>query len=122
MIRDTRQRASVSRALCSLAGLHDLWTHNAPTAGAVELGRPGPSLLSPGQRVLVGWAWDVWDSTGPGSTTVADAIRHLQPAQLAAVAELLTALAEGPDAVDRWLARYAPPALRLTTLTTTTAG
>lgn len=115
-MRHNRQRAAVCRALCSLAGLHDMWTHNAPTAGAVELGRPGPSLLSPGQRVLVGWAWDVWDSTGPGSVTVADAIRHLQPSQLAAVAELLTALAEGADAVDRWLGRYAPPALRLTPL------
>lgn len=119
MIRDTRQRASVCRALSALAGQPDAWTHFGPTDRAVELGRPGPSLLSPGQRVLVGWAWDVWDSTGPGSTTVADAIRHLQPAQLAAVAELLTALADSTEAVDLWLHRYAPPALRLTT---TTAG
>lgn len=112
--RDARQRAAVCRALCALAGRPDVWEPLGPTDAAAHLAL-APEL-SPGERVLIAWAWDVW--TGTGRALVADAIAHLDAARLLALAELLTALAtarrgdDGTKAVDEWLARYQPPTAR----------
>lgn len=106
--RDPRQRAAVCRALCALAGRPDVWAPSGPTDAAAQLVL-APEL-SPGERVLVEWAWDVWASTG--RARVADAIAHLDAARLLAVAELLTAMAQGVPAVDDWLLRYQPPVVR----------
>jgi hypothetical protein len=46
-------------------------------------------------------AWALWN--GRGTAQFGEVVQQLEPRVLVALAELLTAMANGSDAVDRWL-------------------
>lgn len=101
MVRDTAQRCAICRRLIQLAGLdaESLWTREGPTEKASAL-IFSPAKLDGPQAVLVRLAWDVW--SGSGGCRVVDLLHHLGD-NARAVGELVLALADGGDAIDRWL-------------------
>ena len=73
-------------------------------AGAEDAG-VGYVALAPATRVHLGLAWAVWDHSG--EATLADVLLFLKGEDLAAVGELLRAIALGPADVDIWLEVWA---------------
>lgn len=108
VFRDAAQITDVCRALCALAGQHNLWTHSGPTDRAVEWIDANP--LSTSQRVLFGIAWGIWG--GCGHVHFPDLVHHVDGPALKAVGALLMALAEDDEHLDAWLAAYGAPSVR----------
>jgi hypothetical protein len=101
MWRDDRQLADVCRTLLKSARLGDLWTDEAPTPQARTYYDAGGGPLSSGERVLVLFAFALWN--GENTRLPAADLLKLSGVRLALVGELLAAIARGDDAIDRWL-------------------
>lgn len=104
MFRDDRQRARVCQALCALVGFPSLWTDEGPSPRAKELLEADGGPLSHGEKVMLFTAWALWN--GRGGLTLTELVDTLDRDNLTAVGELLSAYAQGPDALDAWLAEY----------------
>ncbi len=104
MFRDDRQRARVCQALCALVGFPTFWTDAGPSPRVKELLEADGGPLSHGEKVMVFVAWALWNSRG--GLTIAELVDTLDRENLTAIGELLSALANGPAALDAWLAEY----------------
>jgi hypothetical protein len=107
IFRDAEQRAVVCRVLGEIVSLPGLWTAFGPTDRAKELLANRGSGLSAGQSVYFFIAWDLWDGSIPrfarGYTFRAIA-EIASGSYLRILGELLVAISEGADAVDKWVA------------------
>ncbi len=108
--RDARQRAAVCRTLLAQAGLQELWDERGPNWNAQRRIQREFRRLPRDAATLVLTCWAVWDGTGLAA--VSD-LFSLTGRNLAAVGELLNALAQGPPAVDAWVERWGSGALPL---------
>jgi len=97
MFRDDSQIREVADALCRRAGVPEWWGAG-DVGAAVEWLESGWDRNS--QRALVGVAFAVWNQHGDVPLS---ALVSLDSSNLSAVGRLLTAVAEGAVAVDRWL-------------------
>lgn len=103
--RDRRQKIAVCRTLLARSGLERFWSSDGPVLGEeLDLRRALATLPSDALKLLL-VCWALWDETG--ILAVSDLL-HLEAAELAAVGELLRSIAQGPDEIDGWLARWAP--------------
>lgn len=107
MFRDDRELAAVCQALCDrTTGLGACWTIAPPgiTARNRQLLRRNPH--SHGERLLYDLAWVLWN--GCRTPDLRELVHVLDRGHLAAVGELLTAIAFGPDGIEAWLDENAP--------------
>ena len=93
MFRDERQIGAVARVLLARVNRAEL----------VEADAPG---LWAGGRALLHLAFALWNGWPHGRMRE---LLALDAGKLAAVGELLTALAQGGAAVDGWLDEHGPP-------------
>lgn len=103
-LRDDHQRALVCRTLLRQVRRESLWTVAGPTEQARELFAQEGGALSAGERIILKLAWTIWGEDG--GVRVEDLFR-LKSDVCVRVSELIGAMAQGPDAVDAWLQRYA---------------
>lgn len=101
-MRNDDQTARACQALCDhLPALHGLWAPR-PTVQPTYFSRRG---ISPGERVVWELAWAFWNGW-EGKMRLCDLMR-LDAGNTRRVAELMLAVDEGPEGVDRWLERHA---------------
>lgn len=63
--------------------------------------------LSSSERALVLLAWVLWKTpTDPTKLKVSDLVGNLDDENLTLVGSLFLSMAQGPEAVDRWLDAY----------------
>ena len=112
MFKNEQQRAAVCDCLCAEARLRErMWTtqgpdgYPGPTKAAVQV-RSGKFPLSPGERKVVLAAWDIWN--GSGKVKVGDLMYGLDRHNLETLGSCLTAMANGPHAIDLWLLKHSP--------------
>jgi hypothetical protein len=96
------QRARTCRALLALVGAASRWTPSGPAPDARVA--PARSSEADAQRILA-LCWALWEGS---STLSVNELLRLDPVRLAAVGELLVALAGGARSIDEWLARWEP--------------
>lgn len=100
--RDDDQRLSVCRTLLRHSPeIADLWTVTGPTSEAVDLLDRDGGPLGSGERVLLLLGFAIW--SGTPSLAFRD-LFHLDSTRLHEVGSLLTAIALGPEQIDRWIA------------------
>lgn len=100
MFSDERQLAAVCRTLLASVRLENLWGEHEPTEDAAALLEADGGPLSSGERGVLLVAFALWN----GNTRLPfAAVLHLDSRRLVLMAELLLALASGPEAIDRWL-------------------
>lgn len=103
MLRDDKQACRALRVF--LGGtFHDvdsLWTDKGPTETALRYLKASP--LSHGEHLILQVAFDLWN--GRGGAKFSELMSVLDTSFLVLVFELATAVANGPDAVDAWIAR-----------------
>lgn len=100
MMRNDAQINAVCGAVCRRFGKPSLWRSYGPTELAVSWLESSP--LSSGERVLLLLAFAIYN--GEGGLTVGALLGTLSASHLSWVASLFSAIADGADAVDRWLA------------------
>ena len=101
MFRDDRQAGACCRALLARVNRGEWWGDDGrPTPEACELVEAGAGEVSAGERALLHLAFALWNGWEAGRLRE---LLSLDADNLAAVGELLTALALGPEAVDTWL-------------------
>jgi hypothetical protein len=96
------QQARVCMTLCRRAGKPTWWTSQGPTYEAEDT-RDGKAALSNGEECLLLMAWSVWNQNAGERLTMDRVLRVLDNDNTSTVGSLLMALAEGSDAVERWL-------------------
>jgi hypothetical protein len=101
MFRDRLQAARACRVLLRTLRLERLWTLEAPTAEAVDLLAMNGGPLSSGERVLLLAAFALWN--GDGSLKLVEVVQQLDVTPAHALCALISALKDGPEAVDAWL-------------------
>lgn len=109
IFKDAEQRGEVCRVLCEIVSLPGLWTAFGPTARARELLASKGSGLSAGQSVNFFIAWDLWDGSQPSFARgyTFRAIAEIASGKyLRILGELLSAVSDGFDGIDAWIARY----------------
>lgn len=102
--RSDDQRAAVARALLGLVRLERLWTSSGPTDEALELLAAGGGPLSGGQALMLRVAFDAWN--GEGGAPLGEILGRLDNRNLAAVGELVMALAMGGGEIDDWILKW----------------
>jgi len=100
--RDRGQRAQVCRALLAHIGLADAWTNDGPAIQSPADLRRALERLQPGALTLLLLCWAVWDET---ATLAFSDVFRLDPEQLWVVGDLLSSVSQGPEEIDRWIAR-----------------
>lgn len=100
--RDRRQRAQVCRALLARIGLADVWTNDGPAIQSPADLRRALDRVQPGALSLLLLCWAVWDETG--ILAFSDVFR-LDEEELGLVGDLLSSVSQGPEEIDRWIAR-----------------
>ncbi len=105
--RDRRQRAQVCRTLLARIGLADAWTNEGPAIESPADLRRALDRVPPGALTLLLLCWAVWDETA--ILAFSDVFR-LEEEQLGVVGDLLCSVSQGPEAIDRWIARCVAPA------------
>ena len=102
MYRDDRQFFRAARKVLSGAHMEPArWVNSAGfTDAAFDEG--SLAVLSSGERLMVRVLRDLWNSRGGAS--VGDLFRTFDNDNLRCLGELLVALADGPDALDAWIA------------------
>ena len=107
MFRNSSQLAQVCRAVLAHGHLQHLWWEDGPTRQALQalqaLEQEG-STLSERERTLLLLAWALW--SGHEQLSVSTLLRTLSGEILFICAQLLEAVALGPEAVDAWLEGY----------------
>ena len=102
MFRDDRQIARCNRALLAPLHLADLWTDEGPTPRARELLDQGGGPMSSGEALMLLVTFDLWN--GRGNANLGRLLAVLDADRVRDLGTLLAAEADGPDAVDAWLA------------------
>ena len=97
MFRDEDQIRECCDILLTRAGLPNWWGKKNISQAYEFLSSPRPSRA---QRALVGTAFALW--SGEGNVCIS-ALLDLDTRNIRAVASLLVAVREGPEAVDRWI-------------------
>jgi hypothetical protein len=111
LFRDDRQTAAAVRVLLRAVRLDHLWTEAGPTDEALALLDARGGAMSHGEALVLLAAFDFWN--GQGKALLAELLAVLDADRTRLVAMLMIAAADGPAAVDRWLAEHgAPPRLR----------
>ncbi len=103
MFQNTRQQAAVCHQLCVEARIPmRMWTIEPPepTEDAVKVCK-GITRLSRHESLMVRAAWDIWN--GYGKVEIVELVEVLNSHNLKTVADCLKAIANGPEAIDRWL-------------------
>lgn len=102
--RDQRQRGRVCQVLSELAGFEHgaLWRGDGPTSAAISMLEHDGGGLEPAQRCLVLCAWALWN--GAGAVRFAELLPALSPEEVQAVGGLMLEIANGPRAIDEWIA------------------
>jgi hypothetical protein len=100
--RDRGQRAQVCRALLAHIGLADAWTNEGPAIQSPADLRRALERVQPGALTLLLLCWAVWDET---ATLAFSDVFRLDAEQLGVVGDLLSSVSQGPEEIDRWIAR-----------------
>jgi hypothetical protein len=100
MFRSNRQMADACRVLLAPIGLAHLWRGDRPHNELFEVLQQ--RLKSSGELALVAMTLDIFN--GQGKATVGDLVHRLDSDHIRRVGTLLVAIADGPEAVDRWIA------------------
>jgi hypothetical protein len=85
-------------------GLADAWTNEGPAIQSPADLRRALDRVQPGALTLLLLCWAVWDETA--SLAFSDVFR-LDEEQLGVVGDLLSSVSQGPEEIDRWIARCA---------------
>jgi hypothetical protein len=103
MFRDDQQACRAIRVLLGsvFRDVDALWPETGPTPLSLRYLKASP--LSHGEYLMLQVAFDFWN--GHGGAKFADLISVLDQRPLVFVCELATAVPNGPDAVDAWVAR-----------------
>ena len=104
MFRNSSQLAQVCRAVLAHGHLQHLWWEGGPTPQALQALEEEGSPLSKRERTLVLLAWALW--SGHEQLSVSTLLRTLNGELLFIYAQLLEAVALGPEAVDAWLEEH----------------
>ena len=102
MFSSEAQLSRVCRAFCARARLSYLWTDEGPTTEARHLAECDGGFLSSGERLLLLVAWSLW--SGCSHVTVGEVFFNLDSNSLTMLGKLMIAGAQGPEAIDAWLA------------------
>jgi len=102
MFRRRAQLAEVCRVLTQDVATGELWTRSGPTAEARALSGDAASQLRATQRTMLQIAFWLWGD-GERGPNLGTAVELLDRPHLHRVGSLLTAMADGPDAIDRWI-------------------
>ncbi len=108
MFRDDRQISAAAQALLARVNHAEWWTPDGPTPEACDLVEAGAGGLAAGERALLHLTFALWNGWEAGRIRE---LLSLDSGNLAAVGELLQALALGPEAVDAWLDEHGAPAV-----------
>lgn len=103
MFRNDRQACEAIQALLSTVRLEHLWNPDGPTSAALKYRDSNGGPLSSGERVLLLAAFDLWNSTG--GLKFSEVPGPLDPARARKLLSLLSAITNGSDAVDQWIAK-----------------
>lgn len=101
MFRSEKQICKACRALLKLVDKQHLWGLHGPTPEAATASSE-PFNLSKGEQVLLDVCWDLWNPLNR-KASLGDIMSTLDGRLQLAVAGLLWATVEGPDAVDQWI-------------------
>jgi len=102
MFRGRSQLAEVCRLLTNDIAPQELWTRSGPTAAARALLDDSVARLGGTQRTMVQIAFWLWGDGGRGPS-FGVAVELLDKVHLRRVGSLLSAMADGADAIDRWI-------------------
>jgi hypothetical protein len=107
MWRNDTQRSAAIRTLLKAARVERFWTSEGPSSVLVELAEGGfrSSPYSHGETVMLQVAMDFWN--GSGKALWADLLEVLDLNNLQNTVDLAVAVANGGDAVDRWITEHA---------------
>jgi hypothetical protein len=100
MFRDDAQASRAIHLLLAGQGLASLWSDPGPSGSMLRT--DGGPLLSEPQRALLRAALSLWPPLAAG-IALAELSRTLDRASCQALCSLMTACADGPDAVDAWI-------------------
>lgn len=98
MFRNDHQKCEALSLLLEPVRLDRLWNQNGPTPEAAQRREVGGS---PGERVMVRAAWDLWNGTG--GVRLAEMLNTLDSVNFQLLATLLLAVDLGSDWVDLWI-------------------
>lgn len=102
MFRRRTQLAEVCRVLTQDVDGGDLWTRSGPTELARTLFDDPSSPLRGTQRTMLHIAFWLWGE-GDRGPNFGTAVELLDRPHLHRVGSLLTAMADGAEAIDRWI-------------------
>jgi len=103
MFRNDRQASEAIQALLSTVRLEHLWNPDGPTSAALKYRDSNGGPLSSGERVILLAAFDLWNSTG--GLKFSEVPGPLDPGKARKLLSLLSAITNGTDAVDQWIAK-----------------
>lgn len=102
MFRGRAQIAEVCRVLTKDIASQELWARTGPTAEARRLFEDPTGAMRGTPRTMLHIAFWLWGE-GERGPNFGSAVELLDRKHLHRVGSLLTAMADGADAIDRWI-------------------
>jgi hypothetical protein len=101
MFKSEKQICKAIRTLLKMVNKQHLWGLHGPNPEAFTA-TSEPFNLSTGEAVLLNVCWDLWRPVNRRAP-LGDVVSTLDGQIQLAIADLLRASVEGPDAVDQWI-------------------